>query len=750
MATRISPDAAATSDVSRRAFLQASALVGGGLLLDFYVPNVRAASSSMGGEVLNAYIRVMPDGIVTIMAKNPEIGQGVKTSLPMLIAEEFDVDWKNVRTEQALADGAKYAPQFAGGSTATPLNWEPLRRVGAAGREMMVRAAAETWSVPANELRTASGTVTHAPTGRKLTYAELAGAAAKLTPPNLSSVRLKDPKDFTIIGTSVPGVDSPLVVEGKPLFGIDVTVPGMKYAIYEKCPVFGGTIVSANVDAVKSLPGVRDAFVLKGDESAAGSTGPLDRLADGVAIVADSWWLAEQARAKLEVQWDEGTAARDSDERFAAEATKLSRQAPAMRIINEGNVDEALADAFQVLEADYAYPFLAHATLEPQNCTAAYADGKLELWAPTQGPEGNRMVIAGTLGIDPQDITIHLMRCGGGFGRRGSSDYAVEAAAISKQAGVPVKLLWNRADDIRHDFYRPAGFHYFKAGLDSHGDLVAFRDHFVTLGTAEAPASSAFAGPDEFPSRCVDHMEFAASFIPTGVPTGPLRAPESNGLAFAFQSFIDELAHAAGRDPLQYRLDLLGEPRILDSHDDRYGPQPDFDTGRMRGVLELVREKSGWDKRQQLPSGTGMGAAFYYSHMGYFAEVVKATVGVNGAVKVDKVWIAVDVGSHIVNPTGAENQVQGAALDGLGQALALQVNIENGRTKQSNFHDYTLLRIDQAPPVEVHFRRTDNPPTGLGEPALPPVIPALCNAIYAASGKRVRRLPIDQGMLAKA
>ena len=740
-------DIAIKSGLSRRAFLKASALAGGGLLLEFHVPNVRAAVSATG-EVLNAYIKIMPDGIVTITAKNPEIGQGVKTMLPMLIAEELDVDWKNVRIEQAIADGAKYAPQFAGGSTAAPLNWEPLRRVGAAGREMLVRAAADVWGVPASELRTASGAVTHVSSGRKLAYGELAAAAAKIAPPDPAAVRLKDPKDFTIIGTSVRGVDSPLVVQGKPLFGIDVTVPGMKYAIYAKCPVFGGTIVSANVAALKSLPGVRDAFILKGDASVAGSTGPLDRLVDGVAIVADSWWLAEQAREQLEVEWDEGSAARDSDARFAAEAARLSRQAPATYIVKNGNVDAALASAAQVLEADYAYPFLAHATLEPQNCTASYAGGKLEIWAPTQNPESNRTVIARTLGLAPQDITIHLTRSGGGFGRRGASDYAVEAAAISKQAGVPVKLLWNRADDVRHDFYRPAGFHYFKAGLDSDGDLVAFRDHFVTLGTGEGPASSAYAGPDEFPARFVADMEFAASFIPSGVPTGPLRAPESNGLAFAFQSFLDELAHAAGRDPLQFRLDLLGEPRILDSTDDRYGPQPDFDTGRMRGVLELVREKSGWDARRQLPPGTGMGTAFYYSHMGYFAEVVQATVGADGTLKIDKVWIAADVGSQIINPIGAENQVQGAALDGIGQALA-RINIENGRAVQSNFHDFALLRINQAPPIEVHFRRTDNPPTGLGEPALPPVIPALCNAIYAACGKRLRRLPIEQATLAR-
>jgi isoquinoline 1-oxidoreductase subunit beta len=748
MAMNVVREPATEPGLSRRAFFKATALVGGGLLLEFSVPHVRAAASATG-DVLNAYIKVTPDGIVTITAKNPEIGQGVKTMLPMLIAEELDVDWKNVRIEQAIADGAKYAPQFAGGSTAAPLNWEPLRRVGAAGRAMMVRAAADAFGVPANELRTRSGIVTHAASGRTLTYGELAAAAAKSTPPDPATVQLKEPKNFSIIGTPVRGIDSPLVVQGKPLFGIDVTVPGMKYAVYVKSPAFGGTLVSANVAAVKSLPGVRDAFVLRGNASVAGSVGPLDRLVDGVAIVADSWWLAERAREQLVVEWDERAAARDSDARFAEEAARLSRQAPAAYIVRNGNVDAALASAAQVIEADYAYPFLAHATLEPQNCTASYAGGKLELWAPTQNPESNRTVIASTLGLQPQDITIHLTRCGGGFGRRGASDYAVEAAAISKQAGVPVKLLWNRADDIRHDFYRPAGFHYFKAGLDSLGKLVAFRDHFVTLGSGEGPASSAFAGPDEFPSRFVADMELAASFIPTNVPTGPLRAPESNGLAFAFQSFIDELAHAAGRDPLQFRLDLLGEARIVDSADDRYGPQPDFDTGRMRGVLELVREKAGWDARQRLPAGTGMGTAFYYSHMGYFAEVVQVTVGANGAFKVDKVWVAADVGSQIINPIGAENQVQGAALDGIGQALA-RINIENGRAVQSNFHDFALLRMNQAPPVEVHFRRTDNPPTGLGEPALPPVIPALCNALYAACGKRVRRLPIDQATLANA
>lgn len=733
---------------SRRAFLKASVVAGGGLMLDIYLPNVQAASSPSSGAVLNAYIRVMPDGIVTIMAKNPELGQGVKTVLPMLIAEEFDVDWQNVRTEQALADGAKYGPQFAGGSTAVPINWEPLRRVGAAARQLMIAAAAQTWGVPEHECRTAAGVVTHEPSGRKLSYAQLAPAAAALHAPDLASVKLKDPKDYRIIGTSVRGVDSPLVVEGKPLFGIDVTVPGMKYAVFQKCPAFGGKVASANVDAIKALAGVHDAFIVKGGSGIAGSGRPLDALLDGVAIVADSWWQADRAREKLHVEWDEGVTDADNDGAYAKRAAELSKREPVVRIVSDGNVDAALATAARVLEAEYSYPFLAHATLEPQNCTASYQDGKLDLWAPTQNPENTRTVVAGTLGIKPEHITIRMTRCGGGFGRRGASDFAVEAAAISKRVGLPVKLVWNRQDDMQHDFYRPAGFHYFKAGLDGRGKLIAWRDHFVTFGANGRPAAAAGAGPAEFPARFVDHMEFGASFIPTRVPTGSLRAPESNGLAFAFQSFLDELAHAAGQDPLQFRIDLLGEPRRVASPDKRFGPPPDFDTGRMRGVLELVRAKSGWGQRQ-LAKGTGMGVAFYYSHLGYFAEVVSATVSAEGATRINKVWIAADVGSHIINPTGAENQVQGAALDGIGQAFA-RITIEKGRALQTNFHEFQLLRMDRAPPVEVHFRTTDNPPTGLGEPALPPVIPALCNAIYAACGKRVRQLPIDPAALRTA
>ncbi len=719
--------AARVSGESRRAFLRASVAVGGGLLLDFSLPGMlhAHADSPHAASTLNAFVQISSDGTVTIVSKNPEIGQGIKTMLPMLIAEELDVDWASVRIEQALSDPARYGLQFAGGSRATPLNWEPLRQVGAAARQMLVSAAAQSWAVPATECDTESGKVIHAPTRRRLSYGQLASKAALLPAPDLAQVALKNPKDFKIIGKSQPGVDSPLVVTGKPLFGIDVEVPGMLHAVFVKSPVFGGTVVSADLDAVKAQAGVRDAFIVSGGKVFNG-------LAGGVAIVGTSWWLVNEAREKLKIVWEEGAAAAHSSAGIAKQAAELATQPPGLQLLTDGDVAAALGASALKLEAAYSYPFLSHATLEPQNCTAHFHDGKLEIWAPTQNPDAGRKIVAKTLGVAEADITIHMTRCGGGFGRRLMNDYMVEAAWISKQAGAPVKLLWNRQDDMQHDFYRPAGFHFFKAGLDAAGKLQAFSDHFVSFGENGKAASGAGMGAGEFPAKFVPHVNLGISFMPLSIPTGPLRAPGSNGLAFAFQSFIDELAHAAGQDPLQYRIDLLGERRLVGA----------FDSGRMIDVLSLVRDKSGWGRRKPA-KGSGMGVAFYYSHLGYFAEVVHATASAGGKITVDKVWVASDVGSPIINPTGAENQVQGAALDGIGEALGQAISLENGRVVQSNFNDFPLLRMDQAPPVEVHFLKTEHAPTGLGEPALPPVLPALCNALFAASGVRIRSLPID-------
>ena len=538
-------------------------------------------------------------------------------------------------------------------------------------------------------------------------------------------------------------MDSPLIVAGKPLFGIDVALPGMLYAVFQKCPVFGGKVASANTDAIKSLPGVRHAFVVKGGDD-------LQGLLDGVAIVADSWWAASKAREKLEIAWNEGAAATESTAGFARDAAKLGKGAPARSLRRDGDVSAAFSRAARVIEAAYSYPFIPHMALEPQNCTAHVREGKVEIWAPTQNPGAGAELVASTLGIARSDVTVHMTRAGGGFGRRLRSDFMAEAAWIAKAAGAPVKLLWNRQDDMQHDFYRPGGFHFLKGGLDGSGKLISLSDHFVTFGRGGTVADSAAMAPNEFPAQLVDNLDYGMSLLPLGVPTGPLRAPRSNALAFVFQSFLDELAHAAGKDPLEFHLALLGGRRVLPSASGARDPQRDFDTGRMRGVLELVAEKSGWAKRQALSKGTGMGIASYFSHLGYFAEIIQATVAASGAVKVDKVWIAADVGSQIINPSGAENQVQGAALDGIGAALGQAITIERGRVVEANFDAVSPLRINQAAPVEVHFRITDNPPTGLGEPALPPAIPALCNAIFAATGKRIRKLPIDPAELKSA
>jgi isoquinoline 1-oxidoreductase beta subunit len=720
-----------TLRVSRRQFLRVTAIAGGGMMigtnLDFLGVNDAAAAPVRAD--LNAWIRITPDNIVTIMAQNPEIGQGVKTMLPMLIAEELDVDWQNVRVEQAGLDTDQYSRQFAGGSTATPTHYEPMRRAGAAARMMLVLTAAQQWNVSPDQCTTESGVVHHRPSGRRAAYGELATAAAALPAPDPEQVPLKQPSEFRIIGTPIPNVDNPAIVTGQPLFGIDTVVPGMLYAVFEKCPVFGGRVASANVEEVAASPGVRHAFVVEGGEGLSG-------LLDGVAVVADNWWAAKTARERvLRVQWNEGETAQQSSEGFASQAAALAQQPPQQNMVMDGDPDGALAGAAHVVEADYFYPFIAHAPMEPQNCTAHWNDGLMEIWAPSQTPESGRRMVAQLLDIDESAVRIHLTRMGGGFGRRLSNDYMVEAAAIARRVPAPVKLVWTREDDMRHDFYRPAGFHYLRGGVDADGRLIAWKNHFISFGNGQRFASSASLSSSEFPQRFVPNFSIDASMIPLGVPTGALRAPGSNGIAFAMQSFIDELAHAAGRDPVEFRLELL------DSASGESGRG--LDASRMAAVLRVVAERSGWGTGN-LPSGTGRGVAFHFSHRGYFAEVVQATVSQAGGLTVDQVWVVGDVGEQIINPSNAENQVQGAVLDGIAQALGQEITIERGRTVQSNFHDFPLLRMAQSAPVDVHFHLTDNSPTGLGEPALPPVVPALCNAIFAATGNRIRSLPLSK------
>lgn len=737
------------SDLSRRAFLTASLAAGGGLMLTLSLPALSEAAmpaAEARGVPLTAYIRIALDGTVTILAKNPEMGQGVKTALPMLIAEELDVSWANVRSEFAPVDPDLYGFQVSWGSMTIPTCWDPMRRAGAAGRQLLLTAAARMWHVPASECETEQGVVHHRASGRHAAYGALVSHAAKLPVPDLARVPLKDSKDYRIIGKFTPQMDGPQVLAGKPVFGIDQSVPGMLYAVYEKAPVFGSRALSANLEVIRAQPGVRDAFIVHGNPAETMSGG----LVDGVAIVAERWHQANKALELLQVQWETPDVSRQSTAAFDRQSAEFARQAPQQILRHDGDVDRAFYGASKILEASYAYPFLAHATLEPMNCTAsAKPDGTIEVWVPTQAPTLARTLIARTLKLDERKVTLHMTRAGGGFGRRGmTNDFAIEAAVISARIGQPVKLLWNRRQDFQHDFYRPAGYHHFRGALNAQGELIGFADHFVTVGQHGQVGETADLPTDFFPAGFVPNLQYGQSIIEANIPTGNWRDPGYNGLAFAFEAFIDELAHAAGRDPLDFRLGLYGPARLIAPPAASPGtPNPPFDTGRIRGVLQLVAEKSGWG-RQRLAGGAALGLACCYSHLGYVAEVVKASVARDGRPKIHKVWVAVDVGRQIINPAGAYNQVQGAVLDGLGSALHQAVRFEGGAVVNENFNSFDLLRMREAPPVEVHFNITDNMVSGLGEPALPPVLPALTNALFAATGRRIRSLPINPALLA--
>ena len=707
--------------LGRREFLRVSLLASGALMVGTGSPVGQTAGTLEDGVwSAGLYLRIAKDGAVTIISKNPEAGQGVKTALPMIVAECLDVDWHTVTVEQAPLDD-RYGRQLLAASGSTIDGWDDLRIAGTAARKLLIDSAAGVWGVSAEECRTDRGIVVHEASGRSIPYTALLDIAATLPVPDASALVLKErPEDFKLLGTFVPGVDNQAIVTGLPLFGCDVRLDGMLYAVYQKCPTFGGKARRANLEEIRLLPGVTHAFIVEGGDDPR-------TLLSGVAIVAKTWWEAESARQYLKVDWE--TDHQDSSRDFALQAEQL-KETPGEVLRQDGDVEAALEGAAQVVTSSYHYPYVSTANLEPQNCTAVYTSGRLDIWAPTQRPKRGRSLVADTLGMEERDIHVNMTRIGGGFGRRLRSDFMVECAWIAREIGRPVQLQWSREDDLQHDFYRPAAWHHFKAGLNEQGHLIAFDHHFITVGRDGKRGLGAGLPADQYPAGLVPNFRLRQSIIDTHVPSGSWRSPGDSAYCWAYQGFFDELCEASRRDPLEFRLDLLSRT---------YGEVP-FDVERAKGTLRLVAEKAGWGSRD-LADGKGLGIAFHFDHGGYVAQVAEVTAQ-GSQVKVDRVIAVCDVGP-IINLSGAQAQVEGCIIDALSTAQ-LEVTFEKGAAVQQNFDTYELLPIEKAPAVDCHFIQSDNPPTGLGLPPIAPATPAITNAIYAASGVRVHTLPLSR------
>jgi isoquinoline 1-oxidoreductase beta subunit len=733
--------------VDRRTFIKIGGTAAGGFLVAYDFGRGRAAAT--GPFRPNGYVRIDPDGSVTLWAKNPDMGQGVKTSLPMMIAEELDVDWDRVRVEQAELNSAWFGGQGAGGSDGTPSDGPLGQRAGAIARAMIIAAAAQTWNVEPSSCETERGVVHHRASGRSLTYGALTAAAAALPVPHVpkDAPTLKDVARHHIVGTPIRGVDTLKIVGGEPIYGLDAHLPGMLYAVIEKCPVHGGK--PARVDSARALavPGVRRVVTIDGHPNPT-------YLRPGVAVVADSTWAAMKGREALHVEWDEGAGAAESSAQLSARFRELAAT-PGTVVRNAGDVERALAAATFTVDAIYEAPFLAHATLEPQNCVAHVHDGRCDVWGPLQMPTSGSRVVAEVLGLPREAVDIKVTRLGGGFGRRLVSDYAAEAATISKAMNAPVQVVWSREDDMRHDYYRPASLHHVRAGLDDRGHISAWDHRLVSVSRnayrrdPELPHSTEIYGlltfktadaKDDFNSDLVPTLipnyRLTYADVPSVIPRGALRAPSHNFNAFVVQSVIEELAHVSGRDPIELRLADLGE--AADYPSTREDPAP-YNPSRVRGVLKLALERS--SSGSSPPTGRGRGVAVHYTFGSYCAQVAEVSVDANRRLHVHRVVAAIDVGLP-VNPLNLEAQTQGGILDGLSAALLGNITIARGRTVQSSFETYPLLRNRDAPDIEVHIVPSREHPTGFGEIALPPIAPAVANAIFAATGVRIRRLPI--------
>ena len=727
------PAANASLTMGRRSFFKLAGAGTAGLVLGFHIGDAAFAAETADGtdQAMNAFIRIAPDNTITIYSKAPEIGQGIKTSFGVIIADELDADWTHVVMEQADINTAVYGYQGAGGSTSIPRAWNQLRQAGAGAKAMLVAAAAQQWAVDASEITAQDSVLTHAASGRSATYGSLAAAAAKMPVPDPKNLKLKTRAEYRLIGKRYHGVDDPKVVTGQPLFGIDVQVPGMVYASYTKCPAAGGKVRSFNVDEIKAQRGVLDAFALDG-------TGVPIEVMPGVAIIAKDTWSAFQAKDKLKVDWDLSEASKDSSSHFAAEARKLATNFPKKPDDDVGDVDKSFASAPKTVEAYYEYPFAAHVPLEPMNTTAHWHDGVMEMWVPTQQPDRGLPLIAKVAGIPQDKIVMHQTRVGGGFGRRLVNDYTCEAAAIAQKVAAPVKLQWTREDDFGHDFYRPAGYHQFKGAIDKDGRLDAWREHFITFtADGKKEATGANLTDNLRYSIKAPNLRRAKTMFPLKIPTGAWRAPGDNAQVFAAQSFMHELSLASGRDHVAFLIDAVNRdvPELVPKD-----PTVNFSPKRANDVIKLCAEKAGWGKT--LPKGSGLGLAWCYSHAGHVAQAVELSVDADKRIKIERIVVVLDVGP-IIDMEGSEAQAQGASTDALSTAMGLKITIENGVIQEQNYNAYPILRLPFAPmTIDAYFIQSDNPPTGMGEPAFPALAPALGNALFAATGERVRRLPL--------
>ena len=722
--------------ISRRKFVAQGALAGIVIGIRLSPTLVLAQENTKGPKKppvnpFDAYIHVKPDGNIALIVAKSEMGQGIKTGLAMILAEEAEVDFTAVSVEQAETRPDIYAHMGTGGSGSTQENFTPLRQAGATVRELMITAAASKWNVPRAQCLARHGAVHHEKSSRRATYGELVEAAEKLPRPDPEKVKLKDEKDFQLIGHATPRVDIPAKVNGSAVFGLDVRVPEMVFAVVARCPTFGGKHGDYDATKAKTVPGVHDVFDIP-------ALGKDMFTAGGVVVVADSTWAAMKGREALEIKWDHGAGTSESTDTLRDDLHSSARK-PGKRIRNDGDVDKPLPAGAKRVEARYEFPFLAHATMEPMNITVHARQGEAEVWAPTQSPDWVQRTIAKILDVPPKKVIVHTTYMGGGFGRRYMADYPAEAAQIAKVVGKPVQLVWSREDDMTHDFYRPSACHQMRGVVDAAGQPVVWSHTIASTSIAHfwndpnKPEESEVGGAEQMP-YAIPNVRLEYNAVSSVVPPLWWRSVEHSFNGFAVECFIDELAAAAGQDPVAFRRKFLVKPPNWKPRN-----EDDPDPARLRAIMELAAEKSRWGT--PLTKGKGRGIATYHSFGSYIAEVAEVTVQ-GGDFRIDRIVAAIDCG-RIVNPESVRAQAESAIIYGLSAALKNEITVKNGAIEQRNFDSYNPIRINEAPRIEVHLMESSETPGGMGEPALPPAAPAVANAIFAASGQRVRKLPFE-------